>query len=141
MDIKQQLRQHGYKLTKQRKQIIDILQANDERLMSVDALFLALGEQIDLSTIYRNLEVLDDCHLIHKVQSGDKALYKLICQPEHHHHLICLECGATQVLDYCPAPEIEALAQQHDFEVRAHMLEVFGLCQACRQLKPEADEG
>ncbi|HHT20620.1 MAG TPA: transcriptional repressor [Tissierellia bacterium] len=132
MDIKKQLTQHGYKLTKPRQLIIDVLQDNHDRLLSVESLYEALDRAIDLSTVYRNLEVLDACGLIYRVQSGDKSLFKLICQTDHHHHLICLQCGSTQVIDYCPLPELGQIARQHDFEVAAHTLEVFGYCRDCR---------
>lgn len=132
MDIRKQLTQHGYKLTKQRQLIIDILQDNHDRLLSVESLYDALDRAIDLSTVYRNLEVLDDCGLIHKVQAGDKSLFKLICQHDHHHHLICLECGGTEVIDYCPLPELDRIAAEHEFLVSTHTLEVFGRCRACR---------
>ena len=80
MNIRKQISQHGYKLTKQRQLIIDMMQENHDRLLSVDGLYEALERAIDRSTIYRNLEVLDACGLLHKVQTGDSALFKLICQ-------------------------------------------------------------
>lgn len=132
MDLGKQLRQHGYKLTQPRRLISQVLQANQHRLLSVEAIYEALGRAIDLSTVYRNIEIFDDCGLIHKVQSDDKAMYKLICQADHHHHLICLDCGATTVIDYCPLPQLHEIAEAHQFSVSGHTLEVFGRCQACR---------
>lgn len=136
MNIRKQISQHGYKLTKQRQLIIDMMQENHDRLLSVDGLYEALERAIDRSTIYRNLEVLNACGLLHKVQTGDSALFKLICQTNHHHHLICLDCGMTEVVDYCPLAELDKIARDHDFEVSAHTLEVFGRCKRCRTAKP-----
>ena len=42
MNIRKQLSQHGYKLTKQRQLIIDMMQENHDRLLSVDGLYEAL---------------------------------------------------------------------------------------------------
>lgn len=132
MDIRKQLTQNGYKLTKQRQLIIELLQSNHDRLMSAETLYEASNKSMDLSTVYRNLEVLDDCGLIHKIQSGDTAVFKLICQSDHHHHLICLRCGATKVIDYCPLSELSQIAKDHEFDVSSHTLEVFGICKHCR---------
>lgn len=132
MDFREQLKLHGYKLTKQRQAILDVMQHNHDRLLSVEALNDELNQSMDLSTIYRNLEILDSCGLMHKVQQGDKALYKLICHDHHHHHLICLQCGTTEVIDYCPIAELDKIAKQHKFQVQTHSLEVFGICQACQ---------
>lgn len=132
MDIRGRLKQHGYKLTRQRKAMTEAMLRNHDRLLSVEAIDEALGHTMDVSTIYRNLEILDACGLIHKVPTGEKALYKLICHDDHHHHLICLQCGSTEVIDYCPIAALDTIAKDHQFQVQTHTLEVYGICRHCQ---------
>lgn len=139
MDFKATLKLHGYKLTKQRQAIIELMLKHHDRLLSVEAIHDSLDHSLDLSTIYRNLEILDSCGLLHKVQQDERALYKLICHDHHHHHLICLTCGTTEVIDYCPITELAVIAKEHHFQVQTHSLEVYGVCHSC-QLKPEVSE-
>ena len=63
------------------------------------------------------------------------ARWELLSQAgdEHHHHLVCSECGA--VSDFASG-DLEGLlddiARRTGYRVDAHRLEVYGLCPDCR---------
>ena len=94
------------------------------------------GEQIGLTTVYRHLALLAEIHRADVVTTiGGEAQYRL-CGPtssanpeEHHHHLVCRECGrAVEVL----APEVEAWADRvaaaAGFTGITHTVELLGWC-------------
>ncbi len=77
------------KLTDKRKKILVVLQQADTAL-SAAAIHKRLPD-IDLVTIYRNLDAFVKEKLIKRVSLGtDEALYEY--QPEPHHHAICTDC-------------------------------------------------
>jgi Fe2+ or Zn2+ uptake regulation protein len=93
----------------------------------------SLNKEINATTIYRNLELLDTMHLLYKSTNDHNIThYKLICSEHHHHHLICNQCGRMEAIDYCPIlPSLEALVKAHKFTLLDHSLELFGLCDDC----------
>lgn len=77
------------RLTEKRKQILNTLQCSKEPLSAA-----AIGQllpEIDLVTIYRNLDLFVQERLIKKLQFSDEALYEYQKQP--HHHAICTDCN------------------------------------------------
>ena len=85
-----------------------------------------------LATVYRNLRQLQQRGLVRcrHLPTGE-ALYAPVDRDRHH--LTCVDCGKTQVLDHCPIHGIDIPAESRaDFELLFHTLELFGLCSSCR---------
>ena len=86
-----------------------------------------------LATVYRNLRQLQQQGLIRcrHLPTGE-AMYAPIGRDRHH--LTCVDCGQTVVLDHCP---IQGIDMPNDasqgFDLLFHTLEFFGLCSSCRQ--------
>lgn len=136
-DLIQQLKEKGCRLTPQRKTIMDVLVKNQHVLNSVDALLSEakkVNPAINATTIYRNLELLDELNLIYTQNAKDGCkLYKLVCHTAHHHHLICQKCGKMLPIDYCPiAPQLEVMVAEHGFTLEGHHLELYGVCADCQ---------
>lgn len=99
---------------------------------------LERNPKLSMSSTYRNLQVLEQAGLIHRVVSGDDITrYELgEAIAEHHHHLMCEGCGA--VIDV-PLPDLEravhdaadAVAASHGFRTRAHRVDLIGRCARC----------
>ncbi|WP_369125264.1 transcriptional repressor [Alicyclobacillus fastidiosus] len=70
--------------------------------------------------------------ILDELKSVGSAKYRLACEIEHHHHLICLRCGSTVVLDKCPMADV--LATIDDFTIINHRFEVYGHCTSCAQV-------
>ena len=99
-----------------------------------------LRRTIPLSSLYRSLATLEEAGLLSLHHGpGRVARYELAeWLSGHHHHLVCLECGAMG--DF----ELESRAEQQllglvatagskaGYEVRGHSLEVEGLCRSCQ---------
>ena len=90
------------------------------------------GESVGLTTVYRCLQSLADAGEVDVLVNDDgEAVYRL-CSAEHHHHLVCRECGRTVEIAG-PAVEewADAIASEHGFSEVSHTLEVFGTCGDC----------
>ena len=87
-----------------------------------------------LTTVYRSLESLVGAGLVQGVDLGDgERRYELITPGEHHHHLICDHCRQSVHLDQCVIEDIESsIRTAYGFDVRSHVLEIFGVCKNCR---------
>ncbi|HEY9773509.1 MAG TPA: transcriptional repressor [Planktothrix sp.] len=88
-----------------------------------------------LTTIYRSLELLAKLNLVQAVQIEGEKRYERIVPGEHHHHLICTSCQANIHLDQCFIEQFsDKVHARHDFLVKGHILEIFGLCAACKSV-------
>lgn len=90
------------------------------------------GEQIGLSTVYRNLVSLAEASEVDVLRNDEgETLYRR-CSSGHHHHLVCRACGHTVEVEG-PAVEAwgDAVAKEHGFTEVSHTLEIFGTCLDC----------
>ncbi|MFP4698261.1 MAG: Fur family transcriptional regulator [Eubacteriales bacterium] len=129
------IKNNGYKITPQRKIILSILCQRKNNLLSIYDINDACNKQnvtTNITTIYRNMDILTDCNLVHKVLSQDgTSLYQLNCIEDHHHHIICKQCGKTEVIDYCPLNTLKKLSDSKSFQLTEHKLELYGYCKNC----------
>ena len=134
------IRQHGYKITPQRRAILKIiLKATDH--LTPAAIYRKASEQytnISLVTTYRTLDLLSGLGLLCRVHSeGNCHNYLLKKQTQHHHHLVCSGCGTVLNLTNCELNEQhEKLSIETGFEIVSHLLEFRGRCPSCRQKYP-----
>ena len=130
------LRQHGYKLTSQRQAVIQAI-ASGQSHLTPTAIYEKVHQghpSIGLVTVYRTLGILAKLGLICELHAGDSCHSYTISAPEHHHHLICSNCG--KVIDFTgyDLSELEQrLSLETGFKVEGHLLEFIGLCQACQK--------
>ena len=89
--------------------------------------------RISLGTIYRNLEVLHEDGMIHKMEfAGAESRYD--GNINQHYHVRCTECGRIE--DIFPLDPGQTPAQPVElagFVVTGHRLEYFGICPECRK--------
>ena len=131
------LRQHGYKLTPQRRAVLNVIALSHEHLTPA-AIYERVQQEhsdIGLVTIYRTLEILAKLGLICEVHAGGNCRSYLMRRPsEHHHHLICSDCGAVTDFTDCDLTELEQrLSKDTGFKIKGHLLEFLGQCQSCHR--------
>ncbi|HSV37242.1 MAG TPA: transcriptional repressor [Nocardioidaceae bacterium] len=129
----EELRAKGYRLTPQRELVLRAVQklghaTPDEVLKEVHS----EASAVNISTIYRNLELLEELGLVRHSHITDRApTYHSTTLPPHV-HLVCRSCHA--VLDASPeevAPLTDALLKGHGFHTDVGHLTVFGTCKEC----------
>jgi Fur family ferric uptake transcriptional regulator len=133
--IESALRQHGYKVTPQRRTVIAAIMGSREH-QTPAAIHQSVKNKypgIGLVTIYRTLEMLEQCGLICETHSGHSCRSYLMRESSgHHHHLICSDCGKVVDFADCGLHELEnKLTQKSGFKINGHLLEFLGQCREC----------
>jgi len=132
------LKKSGLKNTKHRLALLEILQKSEQPL-SAEQVYLKLKENhisIHLSTVYRTLETLAAKSLINKLNlSGNSVTLFEYNRKVHSHHLVCMGCNKILTIEHCPLENYEkTLAQNTQFVVLGHRLDIYGYCPKCKKL-------
>lgn len=135
----EQLRSSGHRLTPQRAAVL----AAVERLghatpEQVYAEVRESSDSVNLSTVYRTLELLDELGVIRHAHLSDRAPTYHARTGHDHVHLVCRGC--RQVISVGEAAAEAALGNlvaRHDFAPDYGHLVIFGRCGGCRE-QPEA---
>jgi len=137
--IESALRESGYKITPQRRTVINAIMQGREHLTPAAIYEKTCREDpgIGLVTIYRTLEILMELGLICELHAGGSCRSYLMRRPvEHHHHLICSSCGRVVDFTDCDLSGLEKrLAKETGFKINGHLLEFVGQCRKCRREK------
>ena len=140
-DLRGKLSEQGYKMTQQRKEILQIfVEHPDRRHMSAEDVYDILSKQkskIGLATVYRALDLLSELGILVQIDFGDGcARYELnTADPKahHHHHLICLKCKRVIEFEEDLLDDLETnIAEKSGFQILNHEVKFFGYCKDCR---------
>lgn len=137
--LRERLKQKGYKLTPQRRAVLDAVVNNVGKHLSTEEIYdLVKTEcpEIGLATVYRTLLLLSDLGILSKLNLEDGCVrYELNLHEEdhQHHHLICTSCGAVieVVMDLLESLEDE-IEKNYEFKIQDHKVKFFGLCKNCK---------
>ncbi len=129
------LKKHGLRLTKSRKEILDVF-LNWKFAISHSFLEESLKEAHDRVTIYRTLYSFLDKGIIHKVpDEGGSTKYALCgqtCETHHHHdnhvHFKCEICLQTNCIEEVIIPSIEL---PDGFVAKEMGVLIMGICKKC----------
>jgi len=125
------LEEAGYRSGAARREVVDLLAAEP---CAVTALEIDRRlESVGRASVYRTLDQLERLHLVHRVEiGGDAAGYERVDPEQHHHHLVCEECGRlSPFADPSLERAIEAVSRAAEFEVAAHDVVLRGRCHDC----------
>jgi len=133
------LRQEGYKLTPQRRAIINAIAKSSSHVTPAELYERAHSEHpgVGLVTVYRTLKMLSALGLICEMHNeGNSHSYLLRKPAEHHHHLVCSGCGFVVDFANCILNDLEQqLVDSTGFVMEDHLLEFHGRCPACQKVK------
>ena len=130
------LREAGFRVTPQRLLVASALRHAGRHLSAAEIAdeVRTVYPMVDLSTVYRTVEMLKRLQLATVTDMGGDDLLFEWSAGEAHHHLICSGCRRTQVLDH---RYLERLAEEvgRDFGFQADLqhFAIFGVCQDCRE--------
>jgi len=129
---------HGYKFTRPRELVLEIL-VNEGKPLGAYEILQKLSKQIDNPkppTVYRAIQFWHKEGFIHCV---DSLKSYVACESEHHigqtQFLVCTVCNNVKELEcdinFSP---VSKLASCHKFLIRSYTLEIKGLCNDCAKL-------
>lgn len=133
-----QLSQQGYKLTRQRRAVVEVVTRAHTRLSAAEVLAKAqrVCPDLGLTTVYRTLEILEELGAIRRVHLDDGCEGFAPAAAEHGHHLICSHCQETIEFEDCNLSTLlRRVADQTGFTIQQHWLELVGLCPKCQSKK------
>jgi len=120
--------------TRQRTAVVNALTSVDDfrSAQQLHDLLRHQGEQVGLTTVYRTLQMLAERGEVDVIVGDDGESVYRQCSGQHHHHLVCRECGAAIEIE---GPEVERwateIATRHGYRDVTHRIEIFGRCPAC----------
>jgi len=129
------LRQAGYRLTPQRVAVWEAVRRGG-RHRTADEIAAEVQQtmpEVNVSTVYRTLELLVGLDLVQETRLGGAAGYYEVAVAPVHHHFVCDRCGAVGHLDdEAVEPVRRELLDTQGFLVGEVRMTVFGLCSDCR---------
>ncbi|MFZ5351697.1 MAG: Fur family transcriptional regulator [Bacillota bacterium] len=132
------LKEKGYKMTEQRRIILSVLEENQVPMTAQEVFELVkkTHNNINFSTIYRNLEFLSELNIVDKLNLKSGVCHFEINRNSHHHHVICKGCGDMKTIDICPFKNIaNEEFKKMNFEPVEHRFEIYGYCSKCSKSK------
>ncbi len=132
------LKENGYKLTTQRKVVLNAMLDHQDEHLTVEEIYQVVKKtnpEIGLATVYRNIQLLSDMRIVEKLNLDDGfTRYELANEDEvhRHHHLICEECGVViEVKEDLMGSIEKSFKESYGFTVHDHQAKFFGVCEDC----------
>lgn len=131
------LSEHGHRAGGARTAVVDAL-GRRGGCVDADELVAALrrdGKRVGVASVYRALSLLVELGLLQRVPvAGGSARYELVGPGgDHHHHLVCDDCGATVPFeDDALERAIGRLSSRTAYAVQAHDVTLHGTCPDCQ---------
>lgn len=117
------------KLTKKRKIVYSCLK-NANKPLNAEMIYENLiNEDINLSTIYRAIEFLENNNLLLKFHFNNKSYY-IVNDETHSHYFICTNCLSTRKIS-CKMDNVLSTLKDDGFTITNHEMTVYGLCNSC----------
>jgi Fur family transcriptional regulator, peroxide stress response regulator len=132
--LQERLTDKGYRLTRQRELVLELLRTS-ARHGDANLIYEQMRKQmphISLGTIYRTLNVLAAAGLICELHCGEQANYDGNVQ--EHYHVMCARCGAVEDVGISRLKQLEEQAAElSGYQVSDHRLSFYGLCAKCQE--------
>jgi Fur family ferric uptake transcriptional regulator len=128
-------RKAGYRLTPQRMAVWEAVRSGGRHRTAeeIDAEVQQTMPEVNVSTVYRTLEMLVKLELVQETRLAGVAIFYEVAPAPVHHHFVCERCGAVGHLDdELLEPVRHELLDSDGFAVREARMTVFGLCRNCR---------
>ena len=128
-----ELRARGYRLTPQRQLVLEAV--DTLRHATPEEIYAAvhkIASGINISTVYRTLELLEELELIRHAHLGHGAPSYSVAWDDDHVHLVCRECSnVDEVAPETLSDVVERLRSERGFIVDVGHFAVFGRCAQC----------
>lgn len=132
--LAEQLKKAGYKLTRPRLAVVEVLENQGDHLSHEQ--ILDEGKKVypylSRATVYRTLDLLVELNLMRPLYLNEPT-QRFISAYGGHHHLVCTRCQTVFEFDDCVVDQLAyQLSEQFKFQIRNHLLEFQGVCEGCR---------
>ena len=126
------LEDNGYRLTAPRQEIIGVLEAKQEGFTAEEIVAELPG--LGRATVYRTLRLLLEIGAICRLNMLDGAPRYSPSRVEHHHHTVCIRCGAVSEFRAVMLERfLRALAAEIPGDIVGHRIDLYITCTTCLQ--------
>ena len=132
------LSQAGHRITVPRRAVMEVLMAAQAPLSPQEICVRgqAYHDSLGLVTVYRTLELFERFNLARRVHLREGCHGYLATSPGHRHTILCRACGRS--MEFVGQDDlvdlIARVEERTGYEVRDHLLQLFGLCPECRDV-------
>ncbi|MCA1711231.1 MAG: transcriptional repressor [Actinobacteria bacterium] len=132
-DWQAELRAKGYRLTPQRQLVLEAVgELGHATPEEIAAAVRRTATGVNISTVYRNLELLEELGLVQHTHLGHGAPTYSVASDDEHVHLVCRDCGAVDEIESSLLEDVvRRLSAERGFRVDVGHFAVFGRCRAC----------
>lgn len=136
MNLIDEIKKKGYRVTKSRELICEILENSGHAHFTVDELYKKVtkkSSEVDLATVYRTLELLGQIGLIaHLHQAHGSGIY-FRRNEENIMHLICMSCERIIDISFETFTKInKLLMKETKFKSINNNFIYSGICENCK---------
>jgi Fur family ferric uptake transcriptional regulator len=126
----------GYRSGGAREAVVSLLAGQDCCLSAQEIfdLLRAAKRPVGIASVYRTLDTLAELRLVKRIDAGDGiARYEpLLPDGDHHHHLVCRDCGKVEAFsDPRLEQAIDRAAGSSGYTVEEHEIVLTGACADC----------
>jgi len=128
-----ELRSRGYRLTPQRQLVLEAVgELGHATPEDIAAAVRRTASGVNISTVYRTLELLEELGLVQHTHLGHGAPAYSVSTDDDHVHLVCRDCGRVQEADVELLGEaVGRLATERGFTLDVGHVALFGRCASC----------
>lgn len=136
--IEEMLKKANLKNTKQRNSVLKIIESSINPLTAEKIFEILKSENnnINLSTIYRTLNILCEKSLLLKILKSDGTASYQLNDSSHKHYITCCSCHNSVLIDSCPLRDLSnKIVNETGFILTGHSIELSGICPECSKNK------
>ena len=133
-EIYEILRNSGYRITAQKKQLLEVLFTHKDIMLSIADIERYLPNEaiMNTTTIYRNVQQFLKLDIVESMMDDNGINRYILFHGSHHHHLICNECG--KIIQFpCSHKFWAEIAKENNFKESSHKIEIYGTCSKCQK--------
>jgi Fur family ferric uptake transcriptional regulator len=138
--LKEELKKKGYKLTPQRRAIVDTIIDSEGKHLTAEEIYDEVKKncpEIGLATVYRTILLLEEIGIVSRLHLNDGcSRYELVHSDEthRHHHLVCNVCNSVIEVEDDLLEKLEAkIESSYDFKIVNHSVKFYGICSKCKK--------
>jgi Fur family transcriptional regulator, ferric uptake regulator len=130
-EVAEELRRRGGRFSTPRRLVLEALFAADHPI-SADEIAAGDGERIDLTSVYRALEYLEELGVAHHLHLGHGPARYVLTGGEEREYLVCERCGRISSFDSAELDGVRAeVRKASGYEARFSHFPIVGLCGSC----------
>ena len=134
-DIIQKLREYGFKITPQRRIIVELISENKNHPTAEEIYQQVLHKLPDISqaTIYNTLRELVALGILTSVDNlGEKGM-RFDTNTNNHHHLYCTECHKLVDIEHDFPNVVLTSKEAHEYKILKNQITFYGICKNCQK--------